>query len=61
MEVLSFAKAQPLRTRSTVELSKTWDMTAASGDDGRAEVSAGFSISERSFQDTAFGSGHLPG
>lgn len=49
MELLSFAKAQSLRTCSSAELLKTWDMTAASGDVGRAEVLAGFSITKEEF------------
>lgn len=54
MELLSFAKAQPLRTCSSAELSKTWDTTAASGDVGRAEVSVGFSITEEGFPGHCF-------
>lgn len=54
MELLSFAKAQPLRTCSSAGLSKTWDMTAASRDVGRAEVSGGFSITEEEFPGHCF-------
>lgn len=54
LELLSFVKAQPPRTWSSAELLKTWDMSAASRDVGRTEVSVGFSITEEEFPGHCF-------